>query len=190
MSSHFYSFPFTGPKKNPKIPSWFIYGVIELLLTTIISTLLILTTHKNKTFANPFYNFVVNYRATIQTIVQLVSHLLGLVHIFIITKVFNFITRKRFQKGAVSLNCLSWWDSMCSRRFDTSLPFRFLLLVSLFIGRSHQAVYFIIPEKCLLRTRALGPACSDLGRGNHSYYNVANTDAACRYSSIWSRPSV
>ena len=66
---------------------------IQLFLATIVSVLHILTTRINKTFANLFHGFVINYRA-VQIIVQLVCHLFGPVNVFIITNLFYLITRK------------------------------------------------------------------------------------------------
>jgi len=121
--------------KTHGFPSWFTFGILPgLLLTTSVSILLIYADHTNKTFTGSLYNFVISNRATIQIVVQVVSHLLGLVHLFILTAVFNAFTRKWFVRNAVSLDCLKWWNSMCQMKFDTSLPLQFLLPLAVFIG--------------------------------------------------------
>lgn len=124
-----------SPYKGYSIPSWFSLQIFPgLLLTTTLSGLLLFTACTNTTFTGTSYNFVTSNRATIQIVIQLISHALGLLHVLVITTAFNVFTRKWHAKQAVSLDCLKWWNSMCNLRLDASLPRHFIMPLVFFIG--------------------------------------------------------
>ncbi|RDW58771.1 hypothetical protein BP6252_13247 [Coleophoma cylindrospora] len=106
---------------------WIWVAVSGLIVTTTISTLLVYTTVKQKTYSNQLSDTINNHRATTQFFVQAVSHLLGLIHLFVLIRLFNAYTTKYFQQNAISLDCLKWWNSVCQLQLDLSLPMRFLL---------------------------------------------------------------
>lgn len=106
-----------------------------LLLTTVLSILLVYSASRHKTFSGQFLQIIDNHRATTQILVQIISHMLGLIHIFALTKLFNAFTTKYFQQRAVTLDCLKWWNSICHLQFDHSLPWRFLLPLTVLIGK-------------------------------------------------------
>jgi hypothetical protein len=114
---------------------WKILG--GLVVTTIISILLLI--HHDETFIGRPYHFVSSKPVIISAVIQVVSHRLGLIHVSVLTTWFNIFTRKWYRKRAVSLDCLKWWSSMCSRKFDTDLPFHLTFALVVFIGRSRAA---------------------------------------------------
>lgn len=116
--------------------AWAVWSVAPgLLLTTVLSILLVYSASRHQTFGGQFLQIIDNHRATTQIVVQIVSHMLGLIHIFALTKLFNAFTTKYFQQRAVTLDCLKWWNSICQLRFDHSLPLHFLLPLTGLIGK-------------------------------------------------------
>jgi len=116
-------------------PPWLKFGIMGITTTTVISILLMYAERKHIAFDGTFYNLVAGNRATVQIVVQVLSHGLGLAQIFILTSLFNAFTREWSQERDVSLDCLKWWNMMCSMKFDTSLPLHFLIPLALFIGK-------------------------------------------------------
>ena len=108
-----------------------------LLVTTVLSAFLVFmdlaggTSHRRQ-----ILDLVSNYRANIQTSVQVVSHLLGLAHILVLTTCLSNRTRLRFESRSVSLDRLQWWSTMSSQRIDWSLPPQFLCFSILFVAAS------------------------------------------------------
>jgi hypothetical protein len=91
-----------------------------LLITTVVSVLLVV----GKSNMNYFYYFVVNLRASVQIIVQILSRLFGTIHVFALTTLINFRTRLVLgPQKPVSLNTLNFWNGLYNRRFsDFSVP--------------------------------------------------------------------
>ena len=108
-----------------------------LLVTTVLSALLVhmdlarVTSHERQVL-----DLVNNYRANIQTSVQVVSHLLGLAHTIVLTTCLSNRTRLRLESRSVSLDRLQWWSTMSSQRIDWSLPPQFLCFSILFVAAS------------------------------------------------------
>jgi hypothetical protein len=94
-----------------------------LLITTIISVFLVV----GKSNRNYFYYFVVNHRASVQIIVQILSRLFGTIHVFALTTLINFRTRLVLgSQKPVPLNTLNFWNGLYNRRFsDFTIPWIF-----------------------------------------------------------------
>lgn len=94
-----------------------------LLITTIVSVLLVLA----KSNRNYFYYFVVNHRASVQIIVQILSRLFGTIHVYALTTLINFRTRLVLgSQNPVPLNTLNFWNGLYNRRFsDFTIPWIF-----------------------------------------------------------------
>lgn len=107
-------------------------GVPGLLVTTVLSALLLYVNVAGITSHGQIYTLVINYRADIQTFVQVMSHLLGLAHILVLTTCLSNRTRLQFESDSVSLDRLQWWSTMSGLRIDWSLPFQYLCLSILF----------------------------------------------------------
>jgi len=94
-----------------------------LLITTIISVLLVV----GKSNRSYFYYYVVNHRASVQIIVQILSRLFGTIHVFALTTLINF--RSRLVLGSqkpVPLNTLNFWNGLYNRKFsDFTIPWIF-----------------------------------------------------------------
>ena len=108
-----------------------------LLVTTVLSALLVymdlarVTSHRTR-----IHDLVNNYRADIQTSVQVVSHLLGLAHTLVLTTCLSNRTRLQFESRSVSLDRLQWWSAMSTQSIDWSLPPQFLCFSILFVAAS------------------------------------------------------
>lgn len=97
-----------------------------LLVTTVLSALLVYMNAAGITRHGHIYNLVLNYRADVQTFVQVISHLLGLAHTLVLTTCLSNRRRLEFKSSSVSLDRLQWWSTMPDLRIDWSLPFQFL----------------------------------------------------------------
>ncbi|KAM3065384.1 hypothetical protein ACMFMF_011108 [Clarireedia jacksonii] len=103
-------------------PAWLLFAAVPgLAITTGFSIYLLYLTITGNTFTGSFYNTIIGNRATVQIFVQVLSHLLGMIHVFVLTTLFNAFTRKWYQKRSISLDCLKWWNSMCNLQFDLVL---------------------------------------------------------------------
>lgn len=89
-----------------------------LIVTTLLSSILIYLEVAGTASHGQFFDLVNEHRASIQIIVQLLSHILGLVYILVLTTCLNYATRLQFAKRSVSLDHLQWWSSMCNLRVD------------------------------------------------------------------------
>jgi hypothetical protein len=118
-------------RQMPAFCWWVISG---LALTTILSILLLYSAIAEQRLGGTFYNSMIAHEAEIQIIVQIVSRLLGTIHMFVLKKLFNLFTVQRFLTCLITLDCLKWWNSMCQLWLDTSLPLRFLPSLILFTG--------------------------------------------------------
>ena len=108
-----------------------------LLVTTVLSALLVyMDLTGSASYNRQIFDSVSNNRADIQTYFQVVSHLLGLAHTFVLTTCLSNSTRLRFESRSVSLDHLQWWSSMSSQRIDWSLPCQFLWISILFVAAS------------------------------------------------------
>lgn len=78
--------------------SGFVWVVIlGLALTMTISILLLYSACAQRRLSGTFYHTIVTNRAVVQIIVQIISQLLGIIHIFVLTRLFDVFTVQRFQ---------------------------------------------------------------------------------------------
>jgi succinate dehydrogenase hydrophobic anchor subunit len=122
-----------SPRSRASTPRWVKLVVAGLILTTTVSGFLLYLAYKEKTFQGAIYTRVVSNRPIVQIFVQLISQFFSLIHIFVLTKLFNGFTIERLQKRPVSLDCLKWWNAMCQRQWDSTLPSRLLWPLAGFI---------------------------------------------------------
>jgi hypothetical protein len=88
-----------------------------LLITTTITVLLCLGNAFSWTITST-YDLVVTYRASIQIVVQVLSAILGGLHVFTLTTLVNFRTRLLLSSHQpISLDVLNWWNKLCNRSF-------------------------------------------------------------------------
>ena len=109
-------------------------AVPGLLITSVISTTLTIYAPTYQISYGSFSQLVINHRSIIQVIVQILAHAFGLIHVFVLTTLFNFSTRLSFSRRPVSLDYLKWWNSVCHLRTDWSLPMQLLVPLLVFIG--------------------------------------------------------
>jgi len=106
-----------------------------LLLTSVLASVLVISTARGWTSTGHFHDYVVNHRASTQLVVQVLSALLGSIHALTLTTLVNFRTRILLeQERAISLHRLSWWQCLCNKRLDFSLPWMFSIILLVFYG--------------------------------------------------------
>lgn len=116
-----------------------------LFMATAISIGLIVSNASGQTTTGPFYDFVISHRASTQLIVQVLSHLLGACMIWTLTTLLNFRTRLFLAENrSVSLDTLSWWNQLCSRRLNWELPWILTLGLALFYGSCVASLPFSV----------------------------------------------
>lgn len=123
-------------KKKPKI-RWggLISRCFLLTVTTALSSTLFVFNLTNKTFQVNLDAITGRNRTAIQVFIQVLSTLLGTMQIFVLTDLFIKITTQRMRRCPVSLNRLTWWNSLCQRSPDFTLPvWRFRIPLFLYIG--------------------------------------------------------
>ncbi|KAI9849059.1 MAG: hypothetical protein M1838_000289 [Thelocarpon superellum] len=98
-----------------------------LVVTTLVSLWLLGENVRSYSSTGYLYNVVQNHRSPAQTVVQIISSVLGAAHLYVLTAMVNRWTRLNWMKGAISLDRLKFWNAVSSIVKDFSLPFRFLL---------------------------------------------------------------
>lgn len=133
VHNHSSSSPRNG-LSSPRMSPWKKYRVFAgLILTTLVSSILIAADATNWSRSGSFYSTVVNHRASIQVAIQIIAHLLGLIHITVCCQLINFAARLRLQRRTTTLNVLQWWSDISGPRTDWNLPLR-LVIASLVIA--------------------------------------------------------
>ena len=103
-----------------------------ILLTTSATWVLLWSDRSNWTNAGQFYEIVTGHRASSQIVVQLLSHALGAIYVYISCTLINLATRLRLCQRPMTLDHLTFWNALCGVRLDWSLPFRRLIPLTLF----------------------------------------------------------
>jgi hypothetical protein len=111
--------------------------VLAIFITTLVSTYLFWT--RDRLYSDPLVNFVKTNRSSVQIIVQLLSHALALLQLYVLRSLVNFGSRLRLQKYQVSLNRLSLWAALGNAQIDWSLPTLYLTWAAL------ASVCFMVP---------------------------------------------
>ena len=104
-----------------------------LLITTALSSALLAADVLRSTVSESLYHNITTHRASVGLIVQLLSGLLGLVHVTVVCRLINYATLLRLNKSAVNLDILRTWVDMSLPRIEWDLPLRFFLPVSLVV---------------------------------------------------------
>ena len=89
-----------------------------LLITTALLSALLATDVLHSTISGSLYNNVITHQASVGLIVQLLSGLLGLVHVTVICRLINYATLLRLNKSAVNLDVLRIWVDMSLPRIE------------------------------------------------------------------------
>ena len=105
-----------------------------LISSTAVSVALVIGNAKAISSSGSLYRFSVNHRASVQIIVQVLSHLLGSSLILVVTSLINFGTRLFLSHNAVSIHRLRWWNQLCNRRIVLDLPWKMAITLFLFYG--------------------------------------------------------
>lgn len=127
------------------LPGWVLWiAVPGLVVTTAFSGLLLYWSSSGTTFSGAFRQDVITNRATVQLLVQVLSHFFGLTHMYVLTKLFNLFTVQQLQTRSITLDCLKWWNSMCQLQLDTSLSLRYTISLTLIICKCTCYLWTII----------------------------------------------
>ena len=94
--------------------------MIDLLLPTAAILTLLWIGDRGST--ESFYSYLKKDQATIQIMVQIVSHALAALQVSSMCATFNLSTRFRFLRRSISLNDLSLWTALSTTRVDPNLP--------------------------------------------------------------------
>lgn len=100
--------------------------IFELLLPTMAMCYLLWL--GGAVFTDTFYYRLRNDRATIQIIIQVISHVLGSLQVSSLRTTFNISTRRYFFFHAVSLKDLSLWAALSTGQVNVNLPSLYLFL--------------------------------------------------------------
>lgn len=92
-----------------------------LALSTAVAVFLLMQSGHD---SPDLYAFVKQYPTQAQVRIQIASHLLGFIHVFTLSKIINFSTRRRLtDESPVSLTQLRLWQSLSSIQVAWNLPF-------------------------------------------------------------------
>ena len=103
---------------------------LELLCPTVAICILLWIGDAQPT--ESFYSYLKDDQATIQILVQIVSHVLAAMQISSMCTTFNLSTRFRFLHQSISLNDLSLWSALSTARVDANLPPLYLAITLAF----------------------------------------------------------
>ncbi|OCK79443.1 hypothetical protein K432DRAFT_455416 [Lepidopterella palustris CBS 459.81] len=105
-----------------------------LAITTVTSALLLAADSHHWTVAGHIFYVVTSHRASVGLAVQLLSGILGLLHVTAVCRLINYATRLRFNKSVVTLDVLRAWVDMSIPRLDWDLPLRFFFPVLIIVS--------------------------------------------------------
>ncbi|KAI3331479.1 hypothetical protein HD806DRAFT_518499 [Xylariaceae sp. AK1471] len=106
---------------------------IGLGLTTVLSILLLASSVRMWTFPPTSYQWIQDRRATIQLIIQLLSNGLALIQVAILTSLINSATRIYWRHNSIATGTLRFWNALCVRGWNRSLPLHLMLPLLLYI---------------------------------------------------------
>ena len=118
-----------GNVSTAEKPSFFrkITPVLALFPTTVLSSVLLYGMGRPPFIDHDFYNFVADHRITLQAVLNLLTTIFGVWHLFVLKSVINFRSRSRLQPSdnPPSLIHLRLWKALAAYKVDWSLPLRF-----------------------------------------------------------------
>ncbi|KAL9138769.1 MAG: hypothetical protein Q9175_000035 [Cornicularia normoerica] len=145
--------------------------MLELLLPT--AAILYLLWNGDREFTESFYRYLKTDQATIQIVVQVVSHVLAMLQVSCLCATLNLSTRFRFLRRSASLHDLKFWTALSTTQVDLSLPSFYLAVAAAFVVATFVpgALWAgALSPLFVLKTRELGgqilPAFSDKTRAN------------------------
>jgi hypothetical protein len=105
-------------------------GFLGLLVTTTCSILLLEADRRKAAYSGAFYTTVIQNRASVQIVIQIIAATFGLIQVSALCRVFNYATRIRLAQHTIQLRVLSFWSgvSMASVRWSLSLGYLVPLL--------------------------------------------------------------
>ncbi|KAF2134976.1 hypothetical protein P153DRAFT_372215 [Dothidotthia symphoricarpi CBS 119687] len=106
---------------------------IGLTIPTTFSVLVLASSVRGWTFPYSTYNFITRNRASVQLVIQLLSNGLALVNTTILCNLINRATRIRWKNTPASLNIIRFWNGLCVRSIDWTIPLHLLLPLLAFI---------------------------------------------------------
>lgn len=106
---------------------------LGLSITTIFSSLLLAASERDWTLNSDSYNWVVNNRATVQLLLQLLSNALALIYVTIISGLINRASRIYWKDRTVRPYIVQFWHSLCTRSVNWHIPFHLLIPLLLYI---------------------------------------------------------
>ncbi|KAL1968220.1 hypothetical protein VTN77DRAFT_2055 [Rasamsonia byssochlamydoides] len=92
-----------------------------LMLPACLSSALLVMNHKNWT--RPV-SYIEDHRSLVGILVQVISHLLGMVYTYALCTTINLSARASFTRHPVSLDSIKLINALCGQRPDLSLPWR------------------------------------------------------------------
>ena len=101
--------------------------LLALIPTTVLSSVLLYGIGRPPFIDKEFYNFVNDHRATTQAVLNFLTSIFGVWHLFVLTSVINFSTRNQIQASGrhPSPIHLRWWNALAAQKFDRSLPWKY-----------------------------------------------------------------
>jgi hypothetical protein len=93
-----------------------------LLIPTVLSVLLVISDICDWHMPSGLHALVDEYRTSIQTAVQVVATILGMIQLLALCRLINLATRISFVKSPISLNMLGFWSAMSTPAINWHLP--------------------------------------------------------------------
>ena len=106
--------------------------VPALALTSTVFILLLWANQNHWTNTDQFYQLVINNRATVQIIVQVLTSCFGAIHAYVPCILANFFTRLCLTRKPYTLDQLKLYKAVSSQSVEWSMPTRFRILLVIF----------------------------------------------------------
>ena len=114
-------------------PAWAkLLAVPWLVVTSIITTLLLWSDRTSWTSAGQLYQLVVNNRAAVQILIQVLATGFGAIHVYTVCVLINFATRRGLAAKPYTLDRLRFWRAVSAKALDWSMPVPLLALLLVF----------------------------------------------------------
>jgi hypothetical protein len=107
--------------------------VVCLIVPTSLSAYLLTETISGWHFSTSTARWVEQNRAMIQIIIQIASMILGTLQIYAISCALVMSINIRMLSTTASLNELKLWNALGQGRFDWDLPYRSMVILSLYV---------------------------------------------------------
>lgn len=107
-----------------------------LIIPIVLSILLVLSDVRNWHMSPGLFALVDEYRASIQTAVQIVATALSTIQIFALCRLINWATRILFGKYPISLDMVGLWSAMSTPSINWTLPLWMIILSIIMVNLS------------------------------------------------------